>query len=101
MGARISVSSAAESYSGTMFTVRLASGVCMGFDTAIAQGSTARQVIEFAAAFAPGGCGVLVSRWFERSGRYVAEVYDWCDCWFSEPAVLVEVTTPPGFRPPD
>ena len=84
-----------------MFTVRLAPGVCMGFDTAVARAATARQVIEFAAAFAPGRCGVVESGWFEREGRYVAEVYDWCDCWFSGPLpVLAEVIAPPGFRPP-
>jgi hypothetical protein len=44
-----------------MFTVRLAPGVCLGFDTAVARAATARQVIEFAAAFAPGGCGVIES----------------------------------------
>jgi hypothetical protein len=62
-----------------MFTVRLAPGVCMGMETAVARAATARQVLAFAAAFAPGGCGVVESEWFERDGRYVAEVYDWID----------------------
>jgi hypothetical protein len=74
----------------------------MGFDKPVARAATARQVIEFAAGFAPGGCGVIESGWFERDGRYVAEVYDWCDCWFSGPLpVLAEVIAPPGLRPLD
>ncbi len=83
-----------------MYTVRLAPGVCMGFESAAARGATARQVIEFAAAFAPGGCGVIESGWLERDGRYVAEVYDWIDCWFTGPLpVLAVITAPAGFTP--
>src|SRR5205823_1041247 len=83
--------SAAQGDGNAMFTVRLAAGVCMGYDIAVARAATARQVIEFAAAFAPGRCGVIESGWFERDGRYVAEVYDWCDCCFSGPLpVLAE-----------
>jgi hypothetical protein len=85
-----------------MFTVRLAGGVCLGYGSAVARAATARQVIEFAAAFAPGRCGVIVSTWFELQGRYVVEVYDWCACWCSGPVpVLAVVIAPPGFRPPD
>jgi hypothetical protein len=85
-----------------MFTVRLAPGVCMGFDSAVARAATAHQVIEFAAVFAPSGCGVVESGWFECDGRYVTEVYDWIDCWFPGPlSVLAVVTAPPGFTPPE
>jgi hypothetical protein len=85
-----------------MFSLRLAAGVCMGYDIAVARGATARQLIDCAAEFAPGQCGVVASGWFERDGRYVAEIYDWCDSWFSGPLpVLGEVIAPPGFRPPD
>jgi hypothetical protein len=84
-----------------MFAIRLAAGVCMGYDSVVARAATSRQLIEFAAAFAPGRCGVIASEWFEREGQYVAEVYDWCDCWFSGPLpVLAEVVAPPVFRPP-
>jgi hypothetical protein len=42
---------------------------------------------------------VIVSAWFEREGRYVAEVFDWCDCWFTGPRpVLAGLVAPPGFR---
>jgi hypothetical protein len=85
-----------------MFTVQLAPGVCMGADTAVARAATARRVIKFAAAFAPGGCGVIESGWFERDGRYVNELCDWIDCWFTgPPPVLAVVTAPPGFKPPE
>lgn len=85
-----------------MFTVELAPKVCMGFDMAVARAATAHQVVAFAAAFAPGGCGVIESEWLERDGRYVAEVYDWIDCWFARPLpVLAVVTAPPGFTPPE
>jgi hypothetical protein len=74
----------------------------MGYGRAVARAATAGQVVAFAEAFAPGGCGVIVSDWFVRDGRYVAELFDWCDCWFSgPPPVLAEVVAPPGFRPPD
>jgi hypothetical protein len=83
-----------------MFTVRIASGACMGFGSAVAHGATARQVIDFAARFAPGGCGVIESGWFERDGRYVTELYDWIDCWFTGPLpVLAVVIAPAGFTP--
>lgn len=84
-----------------MFTVRMAPGVCMGFDSAVARAATARQVIDFAAAFAPSGY-VIETRWFKRDGRYEAEVYDCLDCWFIGPLpVLAVVTAPPGFTPPE
>jgi hypothetical protein len=74
----------------------------MGFESAVARAATARQAIEFAAAFVPGGCGVIDSGWFERDGRYVVEVYDMIDCWFTGPLpVLAEVEAPPGFVPPE
>lgn len=85
-----------------MFTVRFAAGICLGYDHAVARAATAHQVVAFADAFAPGGCGVIVGHWFERDGRYIAEVFDWCDCWFSGPLpAIAEVVAPVGFRPPD
>ncbi|HYV38261.1 MAG TPA: hypothetical protein VE988_21440 [Gemmataceae bacterium] len=84
-----------------MFTVRMAPQVCLGFDSAVARAATARQVIDFAAALAPSGFGVLESNWFERDGRYVVELYDWIDCWFTGPLpVLAVVTAPADFTPP-
>ncbi len=72
-------------------TVRLAPGGRRRLRLGRARAATARQVIEFAAAFAPGGCGVIESGWLERDGRYVAEVYDWIDCWFIGPLPVLAV----------
>lgn len=54
-------------------------------------------MIEFAAAFATGGYGVMQSGWIKRGGQYVTYLYDWCDCWFTGPLpVLAEVVAPSG-----
>ena len=83
-----------------MFTIRLATGVCMGYSQVTAQAVTIRGAIDFASKFAPGGLGVIASPWIERDGLQVLEVYDWCDCWCTGPIpTLAEVFAPPGFRP--
>jgi len=71
-----------------VFTIQFAPGVCLGYSSAIAQAATLRQAVDFAAAFAPNGFGVIASSWVERGGQRLVEVYDWCDCWFADPPVL-------------
>jgi hypothetical protein len=78
-----------------MFTVRFTAGICFDSDEAVVHAATAGEAIAFAAAFAPNGHGVLVSEWFERDGEHIAEIYDWCDCWFPEAHPVAEITAPP------
>jgi len=81
------------------FTVHFASGVCMGYGQATATATTVRHALDLVGEFAPSRCGVLPSYWIERDGRYIVEVYDWCDCWFADPPALAWVVAPPGFLP--
>ena len=71
--------------------------MCLGCGQATAKAATLRQALDFVAEFAPGRCGVIASAWSERDGRRVADVYDWCDCWFAGPTpVLARIIAPPG-----
>lgn len=82
-----------------MFTVEFAKGACLGYARATAKAATLRRAIDFVSAFAPGGCGVIVSEWAERDGRRVLEVYDWCECWCADPPVLARIFATPDRSP--
>ena len=82
-----------------MFTVRMAPGVCMNFAHASARAATLNGALGFASSLAPNEMGIIVSSWHERDGKYVMDVFDWCNCWFPSPPVLAEVIAPDGFSP--
>ncbi len=45
--------------------------------------------------------GPLALSWAEVDGRWVADVYDWLDCWFPNPPARARIVTPRGFGLPD
>jgi hypothetical protein len=82
-----------------MFTVHFAPGACMGYGRATAQAATLRHAVAFAEEFAPCRCGAITSRWAERGGRAVMEVYDWAMCCGpGPPPVLAVIVAPHGFH---
>lgn len=72
-----------------MFTVEFAERVCLGYGRATMKAATLRQALDVVDKFAPGGCGVITSDWSERDGRWIMDLYDWCDCWFAGPHPVV------------
>jgi hypothetical protein len=83
----------------SMFTVRLNQGVFTASGTLSAKAATLAQALGFIGEFAVLRSVLIEAPWVERHGRYVMDVYDWCDCWFSDPPVMAQVIAPPGFTP--
>jgi len=85
----------------TTISLRFAGGVILGYEIATARATTIRGALDFASAFAIGGCVVVASTRQQREGRLVIDVYDWCACWYTGPIpILAEIIAPHGFRPP-
>ena|ERR1700677_514693 len=42
---------------------------------------------------------VITGVWVELDGGYVMEVFDWNDCWTTNPPPLARIKAPPGFVP--
>jgi hypothetical protein len=84
----------------SMFTTRLSEKVCLGYQDAIAKSHTLQQALGFIGEFAALRHMLITTPWIEQDGRWVIEVYDWCDCWFTNPPVMARVTAPPEFTPP-
>jgi hypothetical protein len=83
-----------------MFTIRLREGVLPGCERISAKAASLRQALDFVGEFCALQSMLMEAPWVERNGRYVMDVYDWCDCWFTDPRVLAQVIAPPGFTPP-
>jgi hypothetical protein len=85
-----------------MYTIRFATMRFKHYDSFVAQAVAFDPLFRLAEAFAPCETGVIVSKWFERNGRYVIQLFDWCECCCtSEPPVWAEITAPAGFDPGD
>jgi hypothetical protein len=79
------------------FEVRFATGVCLGYPTAMARAATAEGLMKFAASFTE--FGTINSGWELQSGRYVVSMYDWCECWFARPPIFADIFAPTDFAP--
>jgi hypothetical protein len=83
-----------------MFTVRLGPGVYLDGVSISAEAPTLEQALGFVGEFCSLKHAMLEILWQERDGRYVIDVYDWCDCWFADPPVLAQIIAPRDFTPP-
>lgn len=81
-----------------MFTIELREGVYATKAMLSAKAETLDLALNFVRNFAFRGM-TIESPWQERSGGYVMDVYDWCDCWSFDPPPLARITAPPGFIP--
>jgi len=83
-----------------MFTIRLSPGVYPGYTTVSAKTATLWQALGFIGEFTALRSMLIEAPWVWRDGQYVMDVYDWCDCWFTNPPVMAQVIAPSGFTPP-
>jgi hypothetical protein len=83
-----------------MFTVHLRDGVFPGNWVVTAKAATLPSVLGFIGEFCALPGIAIESPWAKRNDRFVMEVCDWCDCWFTNPQVLAWVIAPSGFTPP-
>ena len=77
----------------------MAPDVCLNFTHATACAVTLEGALGFVERFAPNQIGIIAQRWQERDGKYVMEVFDWCNRWCPSPPVLAEILAPDGFTP--
>lgn len=82
-----------------MFTIKMADGVCFGIQQVTAKATTVEKALGFIGEFAEIHRLLLKTPWIQRNGRWTIDVFDWCDCWFTDPPVLAEIIAPPGFTP--
>jgi hypothetical protein len=81
-----------------MFTINLrqelfSSSACLSAKTELLDNA-----IAFIRKFSMDGM-IIASNWIERDGQYVMEIFDWYDCWCTDPPALGWIVAPVGFVP--
>ncbi len=77
--------------SPTMFEIHLSKSRYLKGATFIARTRTLANALDLIGEFYEGPLFLI---WGERDGLYLAEVYEWIDCWFDDPPVRARIITP-------
>jgi hypothetical protein len=96
-----------------MFRIEMRKGVCVrevrdgvlswqapfGDGELSAVAPTLSNAFAFIDEFTIDGGIITSSAWVECEGSYVLDVWDWTECWCTNPARLARIIAPPGSVP--
>ena len=81
-----------------MFTIDLRKGVFSKDATLSAKAPSLDNALSFVRTLTIDGM-IIATKWSLDSSRYVLHIYDWYDCWFTNPSAIARITAPAEFIP--